>query len=207
MKKLCVMLMCACLMTACSSGTTDTTPAAETSTAAATEIEVASEAETTAAATEAETEVAATEVDKTVVSEQAKAIIEAVMNAPNPDLSFYPYMTTIGLDTSQDELESQMAETQEAKDQVYENWTTCWDSTLQQVCWIAFISEGMSGQYLMKADMEDIEISVKDIHLVERGDYVETVLVNLQVGDQEESVTWEFTHDETGLITKVRPAQ
>ena len=59
----------------------------------------------------------------------------------------------------------------------------------------------------MKADMEDIEISVKDIQLVERGDYVETVLVNLQVGDQEESVTWEFTHDETGLITKVRPAQ
>ena len=84
--------------------------------------EAASEAETTAAATEAETEVAATEVDKTVVSEQAKAIIEAVMNAPNPDLSFYPYMTTIGLDTSQDELESQMAETQEAKEQVYENW-------------------------------------------------------------------------------------
>ena len=114
MKKLCVMLMCACLMTACSSGTTDTTPAAEIFTAAATETEAASEAETTAAATEAETEVAATEVDKTVVSEQAKAIIEAVMNAPNPDLSFYPYMTTIGLDTSQDELESQMAETPEA---------------------------------------------------------------------------------------------
>ena len=44
MKKLCVMLMCACLMTACSSGTTDTTPAAEIFTAAATETEAASEA-------------------------------------------------------------------------------------------------------------------------------------------------------------------
>ena len=201
MKKLCVMLMCACLMTACSSGTTDTTPAAETSTAAATEIEVASEAETTAVAAEAETEVAATEVDKTVVSEQAKAIIEAVMNAPNPDLSFYPYMTTIGLDTSQDELESQMAETQEAKDQVYENWDNLLGQYFAAGMLDRFISEGMSGH------MEDIEISVKDIQLVERGDYVETVLVNLQVGDQEESVTWEFTHDETGLITKVRPAQ
>lgn len=207
MKKLCVMLMCACLMTACSSGTTDTTPAAEIFTAAATETEAASEAETTAAATEAETEVAATEVDKTVVSEQAKAIIEAVMNAPNPDLSFYPYMTTIGLDTSQDELESQMAETQEAKEQVYENWDNLLGQYFAAGMLDRFISEGISGQYLMKADMEDIEISVKDIQLVERGDYVETVLVNLQVGDQEESVTWEFTHDEAGLITKVRPAQ
>lgn len=207
MKKLCVMLMCACLMTACSSGTTDTTPAAETSTAAATEIKAASEAETTAVATEAETEVAATEVDKTVVSEQAKAIIEAVMNAPNTDLSFYPYMTTIGLDTSQDELESQMAETQEAKDQVYENWDNLLGQYFAAGMLDRFISEGMSGQYLMKADMKDIEISVKDIQLVERGDYVETVFVNLQVGDQEESVTWEFTHDEAGLITKVRPAQ
>ena len=129
------------------------------------------------------------------------------MNAPNPDLSFYPYMTTIGLDTSQDELESQMAETQEAKDQVYENWDNLLGQYFAAGMLDRFISEGMSGQYLMKADMEDIEISVKDIQLVERGDYVETVLVNLQVGDQEESVTWEFTHDETGLITKVRPAQ